>query len=168
MAHDNLSPESAEPLDEGGFSDVVENSRIIAETASDAIITIDEESNILFVNHAAVRIFGYSPEEMLGGQLTMLMPEYLRHLHRAGLKQYVETGNKHISWDAAELPGLHYRLENFAGRVSAFLQGSHETSQSESGTNAGWRYSMRQHEFSRMLSHWLRPRPKFWKKSASC
>ncbi|MDQ2937190.1 MAG: GAF domain-containing protein, partial [Acidobacteriota bacterium] len=107
MAHDNPSPESAEPLNVSGFSGFVESSRIIAETASDAIITIDEDSTILFVNHAAVRIFGYSPEEMLGAELTMLMPEYLRHLHRAGLKQYVETGNKHISWDAAELPGLH-------------------------------------------------------------
>ena len=31
-------------------------------------------------------------EEMLGAKLTILMPEYLRHLHRAGLKNYVETG----------------------------------------------------------------------------
>ena len=37
----------------------------------------------------------------------MLMPEYLRHLHRAGLKRYQETGKKHISWEAVELPGLH-------------------------------------------------------------
>lgn len=44
---------------------------------------------------------------MLGQQLTMLMPEYLRHLHRAGLKHYLETGTRHISWEAIELPGLH-------------------------------------------------------------
>ena len=87
--------------------DIVENSRIIAETASDAIITIDETSTILFVNRAAGRIFGYSMEEMIGAELTMLMPEYLRHLHRAGLQQYVQTGHKHISWEAVELPGLH-------------------------------------------------------------
>jgi hypothetical protein len=29
---------------------------------------------------------------MLGQRLTMLIPEYLRHLHRAGLKRYVRTG----------------------------------------------------------------------------
>ena len=89
------------------FQDIVENSRIIAETASDAIISIDENSTILFVNRAAVKIFGYSVEEMVGSELTMLMPEYLRHLHRAGLTNYVETGKKHISWEAIELPGLH-------------------------------------------------------------
>ncbi|MDQ6652587.1 MAG: GAF domain-containing protein [Acidobacteriota bacterium] len=107
MAHDNPLTESGDSLNVSGLSDLVESSRIIAETASDAIITIDENSTILFVNHAAVNIFGYSPEEMLGAELTMLMPEYLRHLHRAGLKQYLETDNKHISWQAAELPGLH-------------------------------------------------------------
>ena len=89
------------------FQDIIESSRIIAETASDAIITISEDSTILFVNRAATNIFGYSTEEMLGAELTMLMPEYLRHVHRAGLKNYVETGQKHISWESVELPGLH-------------------------------------------------------------
>jgi signal transduction histidine kinase len=44
---------------------------------------------------------------MLGQDLTMLMPEYLRHVHRAGLNRYVETGKRHIAWSAVELPGLH-------------------------------------------------------------
>lgn len=92
---------------EVSFQEIIENSRIIAETASDAIITIDEDSTILFANKAAVNVFGYSTEEMLGAELTMLMPEYLRHLHRAGLKNYLETGSKHIPWEAIELPGLH-------------------------------------------------------------
>lgn len=87
--------------------DIVESSRVIAETASDAIITIDEASTILFVNRATSNTFGYSVEELIGSQLTMLMPEYLRHLHRAGLENYVATGQKHISWEAVELPGLH-------------------------------------------------------------
>ncbi|HEX8145485.1 MAG TPA: PAS domain S-box protein [Pyrinomonadaceae bacterium] len=84
-----------------------ESHRVIAETASDAIITIDEESTILFVNAAAEQVFGYSPEEMIGQQLTLLMPEYMRHLHRAGMIRYIETGKRHISWKAVELPGLH-------------------------------------------------------------
>ncbi|HKP47674.1 MAG TPA: GAF domain-containing protein, partial [Pyrinomonadaceae bacterium] len=87
--------------------EIVENSRVIADTASDAIITIDESSTILFVNRAATKIFGYSSEELMGSDLTMLMPEYLRHVHRAGLTDYIETGQKHISWQAVELPGLH-------------------------------------------------------------
>jgi PAS domain S-box-containing protein len=81
--------------------------RTLAETASDAIITIDEKSHIVLANQAAGRIFGYAIEEMVGNDLTMLMPEYLRHLHRHGFARYKDTGKRHISWQAIELPGLH-------------------------------------------------------------
>jgi PAS domain S-box-containing protein len=81
--------------------------RTLAETAADAIITIDEESRITFINPAAENIFGYSVEEMLGHNLTMLMPDYLRHLHNEGVRRYIETGQRHINWDGYELPGLH-------------------------------------------------------------
>src|ERR1044072_4134452 len=62
---------------------------------------------ILFLNHAAEKIFGYAASEMLGQELTMLMPEYLRHLHHAGFGRYLETDRKHISWEGVQLPGLH-------------------------------------------------------------
>src|SRR5437867_2242257 len=81
--------------------------RVIAETASDAIITINDRSIIVFVNAAAVRIFGYSIPEMLGQPMTMLMPEYLRHVHEQGLRRYLDTGQRHIPWEGVELPGLH-------------------------------------------------------------
>jgi PAS domain S-box-containing protein len=81
--------------------------RVIADTASDAIITIDEDSTMLFVNRAAEKIFGYSRAELLGQSLTMLMPDYLRHVHHAGLQHYLETGQRHRSWEATALPGVH-------------------------------------------------------------
>ena len=81
--------------------------RLIADTASDAIITIDDQSTILFVNRGAQKIFGYTQDEMVGKSLTMLMPDYLRHMHGSGVQRYLETGNKHISWEAVPLPGLH-------------------------------------------------------------
>lgn len=87
-------------LSEGRF-------RALAESASEAIITIDPQSTILFVNRAAEGIFGYSVDEMMGHKITMLMPEYLRHVHEAAIRNYTETGNRHINWTAVELPGLH-------------------------------------------------------------
>jgi PAS domain S-box-containing protein len=95
------------PGSTASLRDIVESSRVIAETAADAIITINEESTILFVNRATLNIFGYTAEELIGSELTMLMPEYLRHVHRAGLHHYLTTGQKHIAWEAVELPGLH-------------------------------------------------------------
>ncbi len=84
-----------------------ERYRTLAETASDGIITVDETSQILFANPAAGRIFGYELKELEGATLTMLMPDYLRNLHRHGIKRYAKTGKRHISWDGVELPGLH-------------------------------------------------------------
>jgi PAS domain S-box-containing protein len=84
-----------------------ERFRTLAETASDAIITIGADSKITYINRAGQNIFGHTIEEMMGADLTMLMPDYLRHLHQAGLARYIETGRKHISWDGVELPGLH-------------------------------------------------------------
>jgi two-component system cell cycle sensor histidine kinase/response regulator CckA len=81
--------------------------RVVAENASDAIISIDHESIILFANPAAERVFGYAIPEILGQQVTVLMPEYLRHLHKAAVHAYVKTGQKHISWTGLQLTGLH-------------------------------------------------------------
>ncbi|MEK6335913.1 MAG: GAF domain-containing protein [Acidobacteriota bacterium] len=88
-------------------NDLYKITGVIADTASDAIISIDEESTILFINRAAEGIFGYTRAELIGQSLTILMPEYLRHVHHAGLERYVATGARHISWEAVELPGLH-------------------------------------------------------------
>ena len=80
--------------------------RTLAETASDAIITIDKSSRIVLVNKAAARMFGYTREEMVGAELTMLMPGYLRERHLAGFAQYRETGQRTISWEAIAVAGL--------------------------------------------------------------
>jgi PAS domain S-box-containing protein len=99
--------ESAADNLETPLSDLHQLTRVIADTASDAIITIDELSTIVFVNRATEKIFGYAREKLLGQSLTMLMPDYLRQVHRAGLERYLATGQPHISWQAVQLPGLH-------------------------------------------------------------
>jgi two-component system sensor kinase FixL len=87
--------------------DSEERYRIIVETASDAIVTIDEMSTIVFANPATLKIFGYAPEEITGRQLAVLMPERFREAHLAGMRQYLSTGERDIKWEALELPGLH-------------------------------------------------------------
>jgi signal transduction histidine kinase/ActR/RegA family two-component response regulator len=37
----------------------------------------------------------------------MLMPDYLRQVHRTSLQRYLTVGERHISWEAVDLPGLH-------------------------------------------------------------
>ncbi len=92
--------------------------RILAETASDAIIRIDENSQIVYVNQAAGRVFGHKVEEMVGQSLTMIMPEHLRKHHEAGIKRYLETRKRHISWESMELPAQHREGHIFPIEVS--------------------------------------------------
>ena len=84
-----------------------ERFRTLAQTASDAIITVNKASRIVFVNDAVEKIFGYTEKELIGADLTMLMPDGLRQAHNSGMERYVETHKKHISWSAIELPGKH-------------------------------------------------------------
>ncbi|MDT7604176.1 MAG: hypothetical protein QOF61_2173 [Acidobacteriota bacterium] len=104
--HERLEPQ---PSEGKGSSSGEGDERFLAfaENASDAIVVIDESSTIRFANRAAGDTFGYAVDELCGASLTTLMPEYIRHLHRAGMSRYLETGERHISWRGVELPGLH-------------------------------------------------------------
>jgi len=92
---------------ESNLRESEESYRIVAETASDAVIKIDENSKILFVNTAVERIFGFTVEEMLGQTLTMIMPEDMRERHLFGVRRYLETGVRNLSWESIEIPALH-------------------------------------------------------------
>jgi len=61
---------------EAALTESEQRYRIVAETASDAIVTIDAAGDILFVNRSAEAIFGYSTPEMMGCNLALLLPGY--------------------------------------------------------------------------------------------
>ena len=75
-----------------------ERYRAIAENAIDAIVSIDDDSRIQFVNPATKRIFGFEASELIGQPLTVLMPERLGHHHLKGLQQYMRTGRHRLNW----------------------------------------------------------------------
>jgi two-component system cell cycle sensor histidine kinase/response regulator CckA len=75
--------------------------RIVTETAIDAIVTIDEDGAILFVNSSAERMFGYSASDMLGQSLTLLVPGYSSSEDRRACRQR-EMSGRHK--DGREIP----------------------------------------------------------------
>jgi PAS domain S-box-containing protein len=91
---------------------------ILAEAATDGIISIDDQSTIRYANPAAGRLFGYEPDEMLGNTLTSLMPERLRQIHLTSVRRYLSTGQRHVGWRAVELIGLHKSGREFPIEVS--------------------------------------------------
>ncbi len=78
----------------------------LAQTASDAIININSDGNIVFWNKAAEKIFGYSANEIIGKSLTDIMPERFRKAHAAGVKRVVSTGELRRIGKASEVTGL--------------------------------------------------------------
>ena len=77
----------------------------ILNAAFDCIVTMDGDGNIVEVNAATERTFGYSAEEMVGRELAELMipPGKLREDHRRGLRRYMETGASRIVGHPVEL-----------------------------------------------------------------
>ena len=68
----------------------------ILDTVPDATIVIDTHGLIESFNVAAVRQFGYQPGEVLGRNISMLMPSPYREQHDGYLHRYLGTGEKRI------------------------------------------------------------------------
>jgi len=79
--------------------------RLLADTATDAIVTVDDNGRVLFANPAVERLFGYTPQEMVGEPLSMLAPERDRPRHHA-VFDGVRAGRYQVSVSAARVAGL--------------------------------------------------------------
>ena len=70
--------------------------RAILEATVDAILTIDAHGTIESLNPAAVRLFGFTANEVIGQNVKMLMPEPDRHEHDGYIRKYLLTGQKKV------------------------------------------------------------------------
>ncbi|MBO6754161.1 MAG: PAS domain S-box protein, partial [Spongiibacter sp.] len=86
-------------------SDLLNRTRAIVETIVDGVITIDQHGLIDTVNPATEKIFGYSSEEMIGQNVSMLMPNPYRREHDGYINNYLSTGNKKIIGIGREVRG---------------------------------------------------------------
>jgi len=78
----------------------------IIENAIDGIITIDERGKIESINPAACKLFEYIPEEVIGKNVSMLMPPPDKEQHDEYLHRYQQTGHAHIIGIGREVKGL--------------------------------------------------------------
>jgi len=91
--------------------------RAILEAALDAVISIDQDARVTFVNSAFERTFGYRSEEVIGRDLAeKIVPPSLREAHRRGLARYLETGlstilDRRIEMHAMRADGTEFPAE---------------------------------------------------------
>ncbi|HEY6295428.1 MAG TPA: PAS domain S-box protein [Streptosporangiaceae bacterium] len=98
--------------------------RAILETALDAVISIDQDSRVTYVNSAFERTFGYSAEEVAGrGLAETIVPPSLREAHRRGLARYLETGQATILDRRIEMSAMHADGTEFPAEVSVTRTG---------------------------------------------
>jgi len=94
-----------------------EQTRLIIDTALDAVITIDAEGNITSWNRQAEIVFGWSNREAIGQRLAdMIIPERQRMDHARGLRRFLATGDgpilrRRIEVTAIRRSGLEFPVE---------------------------------------------------------
>ena len=81
---------------EAGLHDSEALTHAILQTAVDGIITIDERGIVESFNPAAERLFGYTADEVIGQNISMLMPSPYREEHDSYIARYLQTDEPHI------------------------------------------------------------------------
>ena len=84
-----------------------EKFRLLWATAGDAFVIFGADNIIIEANHSVATIFGYPPEDVIGQNLSMLQPAWLREGHKRGIERYLASGERTLDWRAAQAIGLH-------------------------------------------------------------
>src|SRR3954468_6086205 len=82
-----------------------ERYRSIVDSAVDAILVIDARGRIEAFNAAAERLFAFPASEVIGQNVTLLMPDPYRHEHDGYMDRYLTTGEKRIIGIGREVTG---------------------------------------------------------------
>jgi len=77
----------------------------VVATATEGILTIDQHGTVDTLNGAAERLFGYQADEVIGKNVSLLMPPPYRDEHDGYLRRYLNTGERHIIGIGREVVG---------------------------------------------------------------
>jgi len=90
----------------------------ILESITDAVVTIDEEHRIVLCNKAAELTFGYQCSEIIGKDVSPLIPCPHHDVHRGYVERYLNTGVPRVIGKARECLVQHKNGESFPVEIS--------------------------------------------------
>ena len=80
--------------------------RAVADTATDAIITFDSTGTVVYANRGALHLLGHRREDLLGTQVTALVPPRQRERHRDEVARLLRTGDSYLLDSTTVVPAL--------------------------------------------------------------
>jgi hypothetical protein len=92
--------------------------RMLAQTANDAIISIDGRGRVIFWNGGAEKIFGYSGKEILGENISLIVPERYRKAHGEGIARVAGGGPQKIAGKTITIEALRKGGQEFPVELS--------------------------------------------------
>ncbi|MCU0428517.1 MAG: PAS domain-containing sensor histidine kinase [Cytophagaceae bacterium] len=93
------------PIKANSLSELELRLQAIIDNAVDGIITIDTRGIIESANPAVNRIFGFTEDELVGKNISVLMPDPDRSRHNTYVDNYLKTGKANIIGKGRELIG---------------------------------------------------------------
>lgn len=90
----------------------------VIDAAIDGIITIDSHGNIETINTAALSLFQYESEDLIGQNIKILMPQPHRSGHDGYIKNYLTTKKPQIIGTGREVLGQMKNGETFPFRLA--------------------------------------------------
>lgn len=92
--------------------------RSILNTSLEAILTINEHGIVELVNPAVENMFGYNKDELVGKNVSLLMPNSISSLHQNKVSAYMTSGDKKMTGRKIETEARRKNGEIFPISVS--------------------------------------------------
>ncbi len=108
-----MNHEQRHAQDRAALEASTQHTQTILNDIADGIITIDKRGVIQSFNHAAETIFGYRARQIIGKNISELMPEPFRSQHDDYIRNHLKTGKKNILGIGREVIGLRRNGQQF-------------------------------------------------------
>ncbi|MCX7166873.1 MAG: PAS domain S-box protein [Rhodocyclales bacterium] len=108
--------------------DTLSRTRLLLDSAPDAVICMDQDGKVLVWNAHAEEIFGYTAEQAQGNAMAeLIVPPAYRERHRQGMARFITTGEKQVIGQRLELTGMRADGTEFPIELSigALREGEH-------------------------------------------